>query len=94
MKEFLATLEDSAPPAAASDLIKALWYDANGLWDKAHDLVQDLTSLEASWIHAYLHRKEGDHSNASYWYHRANKDVPMPSTTLEEEWERIVFEIL
>lgn len=64
---------------------KALYYDNNGDWGKAHQLVQDLSDKNAAWIHAYLHRKEGDSANASYWYNRAGK--PFPSVRSAEEWE-------
>jgi hypothetical protein len=53
--------------------LNALWYDARGEWDKAHELIQDVQDKNASWIHAYLHRKEGDDPNAGYWYSRAGK---------------------
>ncbi len=67
--------------------LQALIEDQKGNWEQAHDLIQDLTSPEAAWIHAFLHRKEGDVSNARYWYHRANK--PFPTVSLSEEWETI-----
>ncbi len=69
------------------NLIKALEIDAKGDWDTAHRIVQQYNSPEACWIHAYLHRKEGDLANAGYWYSRANKR--MPSHSLEEEWKEI-----
>ena len=68
--------------------LNALWYDAKGEWDKAHEMVQDIDDNNASWIHAYLHRKEGDTANADYWYSRAGKK--RPSLSLEKEWEEIV----
>jgi hypothetical protein len=64
---------------------QALEADRSGNWDKAHELVQDLNASEAAWIHAYLHRKEGDLWNADYWYRRAGK--PSFKGTLEEEWD-------
>ncbi|XOV94247.1 MAG: hypothetical protein ACFHWX_05985 [Bacteroidota bacterium] len=64
--------------------LKALEADKNGNWDEAHDLVQDLGTPDAAWIHAYLHRKEGDHMNARYWYNRAGKAFYEGS--LEDEW--------
>lgn len=71
-----------------SPLLQALWYDAQGDWDKAHDLTQGIETPAAAWVHAYLHRKEGDIFNADYWYRRAGKS--RPSGTLEEEWEELV----
>lgn len=68
-------------------LLKALELDKNGDWDAAHRVVQILENQSAYWIHAYLHRKEPDLSNASYWYSRAKK--PMPEYSLEKEWKEI-----
>ena len=72
--------------------LKALWYDKKGNWEKAHKIAQDINDRHGSWIHAYLHRKEGDDLNASYWYHRAGKS--MPAGTLNEEWENLVVQFL
>lgn len=69
------------------ELIKALKLDKNGDWDAAHRIVQEYSSTEANWIHAYLHRQEGDLGNAGYWYSRANKKFPQKS--LKEEWKEI-----
>ena len=72
--------------------LQSLWFDAKGDWEKAHTLVQDSISKEAAWVHAYLHRKEGDSSNAGYWYRRAGK--PEFKGTLEQEWEEMVDALL
>jgi len=90
--EFKDSLNNDTPPADVSNLLKALWYDGNDDWEQAHNIIQDMHNKEASWIHAYLHRKEGDEGNASYWYHRAGKR--MPDVSLTEEWEGIVKEFL
>lgn len=66
---------------------KALYWDKAENWGKAHDLVDDLNTTDAAWIHAYLHRKEGDDSNAAYWYRRAGKDFYKGS--LDQEWETL-----
>ena len=71
---------------------QALWYDKKGDWDKAHQIVQDAGGADCAWVHAYLHRKEGDLSNAGYWYNRARHS--MPQETLDTEWEQIVKELL
>ena len=89
---FKETLSDSHPPPSLSIYATALWYDAKGDWDKAHQLIQDLTDKNAAWIHAYLHRKEGDTWNADYWYHRAGRK--RPATSLTEEWEEIYGALL
>ncbi len=85
--EFKESVTTSTEPTS-SPLLRSLWHDAKGNWNKAHELIQDLETREAAWIHAYLHRKEGDKSNASYWYHRAKQK--MPSYSLEQEWEELV----
>jgi hypothetical protein len=86
--EFKESLSNDDPPQDSSVYLKALWYDANGDWEKAHKLIQDIDDKTSAWIHAYLHRKEKDVSNAKYWYKRAGKELPL--TTLEKEWEQIV----
>lgn len=88
MSSFTESLSLATPPAHFSVLLKSLWYDKKGDWKKAHDLVDSLPGLEAAWVHAYLHRKEGDIWNADYWYARAKK--VRPASTLEEEWESLV----
>lgn len=85
-EEFKTSLSDAAPPAVSAHL-KALWFDARGDWEGSHDIVQEITDNNASWIHAYLHRKEGDNWNADYWYQRAGKK--RPNIPLQEEWEVI-----
>ena len=65
----------------------ALKADKDGDWSKAHEIVQDLQTTEAAWIHAYLHRKEGDEWNAGYWYKRAGKEFYAGS--LKEEWSAL-----
>lgn len=69
------------------ELLKSLELDKNDNWDAAHSIVQDMQHPLAYWIHAYLHRKEPDLSNASYWYSRAGK--PMPDYSLGKEWKEI-----
>ena len=64
-----------------------MWYDGQGDWNRAHNIAQEIHTKEGAWIHAYLHRKEGDDANAAYWYSRANRNVP--SYPLEQEWEEI-----
>lgn len=90
-ESFKESLSQPQPPDNISDYLKALWYDANGNWDKAHKLIQDIDTEYASWIHAYLHRKEGDNGNAGYWYKRAGKNSS--SASLQKEWEQILNEL-
>jgi hypothetical protein len=86
--EYYNSLSENHPPDLLSVQLAALWYDAKGNWKKAHELVNDLTDIESAWVHAYLHRKEGDDWNAGYWYQRAGK--PHCTLPLNEEWESIV----
>ena len=90
--QFRQSLSQSSPPPSISAHLEALWYDAKGDWEGSHNIIQDIGDANASWIHAYLHRKEGDIGNADYWYRRAGKK--RPAATLEEEWRVIVRELL
>jgi len=86
------SLQDSAPPAGLSPLLTALWHAGKGEWDAAHNLAQQDGSAEGAWVHAYLHRVEGDESNAGYWYRRA--DRPHCQDSLEAEWAVIAQALL
>jgi len=92
--EFQASLEESAPPAGASPALTALWHDAREEWGKAHNAVQADDSPAGAWVHAYLHRKEGDAGNAGYWYARAGRAIPARDLTLNAEWTAIARELL
>lgn len=88
---FRASLPDDAPPT--DDLaLQALWREANGDWDAAHELTNKAPGPDGAWVHAYLHRVEGDLPNADYWYGRAQRSRPSCST--DEEWDEIVTELL
>lgn len=91
LQEFTSSLQGHHPPKV-NVLLQALWYEAKGDWEKAHSLVQDDPTQEGAWIHAYLHRVEGDTGNAQYWYQRANRK--MPKVALKEEWNSMVMELL
>jgi hypothetical protein len=91
LQEFKATLSASVPPDARP-LVRALWHDARGDWNAAHALAQDVDDESGAWVHAYLHRKEGDAGNAAYWYRRAKQ--PVATDSLEDEWNRIADELL
>jgi hypothetical protein len=88
IKSFKESLSLSSPSAHFSVLLKSLWFDAKGDWKTAHDFVDGISGADAAWVHAYLHRKEGDIWNADYWYTRAKKT--RPDCSLEEEWESLV----
>ncbi len=72
---FLDSLKTGAPPAAAVSLLRAAWHGLRGEWEAAHQIAQDDTSAEGAWVHAWLHRIEGDLDNARYWYRRAQREV-------------------
>ncbi len=80
------------PPPGLSGALLALWHDARGDWAAAHDSAQADETAGGSWVHAYLHRKEGDIGNAAYWYRRAAR--PLPKGTLDAEWRQIAGELL
>jgi hypothetical protein len=87
--EALRAREDAeglSPPLAA------LWWDARGDWASAHDAAQSDSGAEAAWVHAYLHRKEGDLANADYWYRRAGRK--RPGVALEDEWRMLAEALL
>jgi hypothetical protein len=88
LEGFKSSLSRADPPDDFSDQEKALWFAGKGNWEKAHLIVQDLNDPLSFNIHAFLHRQEGDHSNASYWYHKAG--VEMPDISLDREWEEII----
>ncbi|MGF6309769.1 hypothetical protein ABIB82_004234 [Bradyrhizobium sp. i1.8.4] len=92
MTDFRASLADAAPDTALSPPLAALWWAKKGDWAKAHDIVKDGSDVNSAWVHAYLHRVEGDLANAGYWYRHANQ--PVASDSLEAEWERIVSTLL
>jgi len=88
---FNASLADAAPAQLDAPLA-GLWWAAKGDWDQAHRLVQDDPGADAAWVHAYLHRVEGDLGNAGYWYRRAGR--PVATDRVEAEWERIASTLL
>jgi hypothetical protein len=89
---FRASLAEHAPPKGAAAPLVALWWIKKGDWDRAHEIVMRENSQQAAWVHAHLHRIEGDISNAGYWYRQAKK--PEASGAIEAEWDAIVDGIL
>jgi hypothetical protein len=92
MADFKASLSGAAPAPQLDAPLAALWWAAKGAWDEAHKIVQDEDTADSAWVHAYLHRVEGDLGNAGYWYRQAGK--PVASGSLETEWEAISLELL
>ena len=87
VKEF-----EAADGKEFTGALLALWWDAKGDWERAHEIAQDVSGADGAWVHAYLHRKEGDLGNAAYWYRRAGREVA--TGDLRVEWEGIVGELL
>ncbi|HEY1722322.1 MAG TPA: hypothetical protein VGG27_13855 [Magnetospirillaceae bacterium] len=85
---FRKSVSANAPPKDLELALQALWWDAKGDWDKAHEIADKRHDADGSWVHAYLHRKEGDRGNAGYWYRHAGKAMPS-KTSLDDEWTEI-----
>ena len=81
--EFEQTLSRPEPPITWPNALRALWFEAKGDWESSHDIAQDMHNELGSWMHAYLHRKEGDRFNAGYWYRQARRNYPEISLDAE-----------
>jgi hypothetical protein len=92
MDSRIAAFRDGLVPEGASAPLAALWHVAHGAWEIAHGLVQDDPSREAAWVHAHLHRVEGDLSNAAYWYRKAGQ--PVAGDGIDVEWTRLVSALI
>ena len=90
--DFKSNLSGPVRAPGISAPLAALWWVAKGDWTRAHEIVQDEAGVDAAWVHAYLHRVEGDLGNAGYWYRRAGKAVA--SGPVEAEWDSIVSALL
>jgi hypothetical protein len=90
--DFQESTAGAAPPAALGGPLRALWLDARGVWDAAHEAAQAADGADGAWVHAYLHRKEGDEMNAGYWYARAGQ--PAATGELAAEWAAIARALL
>lgn len=91
LDEFRHSLDQQEPPQVDYPL-QALWYEAKGDWTRAHEAAQADDSADGAWVHAYLHRVEGDPGNAAYWYRRANR--PVSQASLADEWAAIAQDLL
>ncbi len=92
IETFKASVARDAPPDGIGLALQAMWQDAKGQWDTAHKLAQAQKDETGAWVHAYLHRVEGDLRNAGHWYRNANR--PASSAPLKEEWDEIVSALL
>ena len=91
-KVLLDSLEHASPPTSVTGLAVAVWHGLRGEWEVAHKIAQDDPTAEGAWVHAWLHRIEGDLSNAAYWYRRAHR--PPASDSVRLEGERIIRALL
>jgi hypothetical protein len=89
-----ALASGKTPPAGLSPAVLALWHDAKGDWEAAHTAAQNDPGRDGAWVHAYLHRKEGDRGNAAYWYNRAGRATPAVNADLGAEWAEIAAELV
>ncbi|RYY21826.1 MAG: hypothetical protein EOO04_17390 [Chitinophagaceae bacterium] len=87
-QDFKQSLDTGEFPGSVGLPLQAMWFAGKNQWEDAHNIAQDIHTPDGSWIHAYLHRLEGDTANAGYWYRKAGKSYPTESLT--DEWETIV----
>jgi hypothetical protein len=92
LTEFKCTLSRPKPPAGLAPALAALWWAGKDEWDKAHTIVMDEAGKDCAWVHAYLHRVEGDLGNAGYWYREAGKSAA--TGALQSEWTEIARDLL
>jgi hypothetical protein len=90
--DFKRSLAKAKPPAGVAPALAALWWAGKDEWEKAHRIVMDEARKDCAWVHAYLHRVEGDLANARYWYRQAQR--PVPTKPLAAEWEEITTTLL
>ena len=92
LDDLKGTVAQAEPPDGLAPALRALWHDARGDWETAHRIAQDVQGEDGAWVHAYLHRKEGDIGNATYWYGQARQ--PVAADSLSAEWDRIAGALL
>ena len=92
LDSFKRSIDGDAPPAGIGKAAEALWHLAKGDWDRAHKVAQAEDDQDGAWVHAHLHRVEGDESNAGYWYRKAGQ--PHAEVSLEAEWDEIARALL
>lgn len=91
-EKLAESTQQPTPPAGLAPLVEALWWEAKGDWTRAHEIAQDIHNRDAAWVHAYLHRREGDQGNAGYWYRNAHR--PVSTLPFEDEWREIASALL
>ncbi|MGD1914322.1 MAG: hypothetical protein ACFB2X_26840 [Rivularia sp. (in: cyanobacteria)] len=93
LEEFKESIENVQKcPTFLPLSLQSLWYEKKGNWDEAHTLLEDASDKDSAWVHAYLHRREGDFNNARYWYNRSGKTESKVS--LDEEWDEIALQLI
>jgi|SRR5580698_7656747 hypothetical protein len=92
LSDFKRSLAKTRAPADLKPALVALWWAAKDDWERAHALVMNESDEGCAWVHAYLHRVEGDLDNARYWYGQARK--PVPTGRPRAEWDKIVAALL
>lgn len=92
IEDFVDSLGSPFPPEGLAPALVALWHDGRGDWGAAHRVAQDVADHTGAWVHAYLHRKEGDDGNAAYWYRQARQ--PVADGSLDVEWRAIAAALL
>src|ERR1700736_4480970 len=92
LTEFKRSVSETGPPPGLAPALAALWWDAKGDWERSHALIMDEGATDCAWVHAYLHRREGDLGNARYWYGQAGKAPP--EGRLPAEWDSIATALL
>ena len=92
LEQFIQSIEDESLPYYINPLLEALWWERHGNWVKAHKIIQEIHSKDSALVHAYLHHREGDTSNANYWYQTAGESAF--NGTMEEEWEKLSISLL
>jgi len=92
LEEFRASLAREAPPDGLGPALLGLWHQGRGAWEAAHETVQSDDGADAAWVHAHLHRVEGDEMNAGYWFRRAGK--PHTRGDLDTEWAEMAAALL
>jgi hypothetical protein len=85
--DFVTSLDGAEPPEGLPLLAVAMWWAGKGDWNRAHEIAQEVETPEGAWVHAYLHRKEGDDGNAEYWYQQAGR--PHSRLSSDDEWDEI-----
>jgi hypothetical protein len=92
LAELKRSVGEGQPPAGLAPALVGLWWAAKGDWERAHATIMDETGKDCAWVHAYLHRVEGDLGNARYWYGQVGKATP--TGPLHAEWDSIAGELL